>query len=250
MNVLITSGGTKVPIDPARDLTNMSSGTFGSKIATEFLARGHRVHYLIPKDGKTPFSQRIDLKHATNISEVLTSVGHLIQFAEMNRGRYYECNYRDYEDYARKLEEGVKAFQPDIVVLVAAVSDYLCDYSDNKIRSAKELTIQLRPALKLISQVKLWHPTTTLVGFKLLVEASDDDLIEAAQASIVRNGCDMVVANDLDTIKAGNHRIIIVRKGDDKKPFDNRVYGDGCDLAREVVDNALEVRKKCAATSS
>jgi phosphopantothenoylcysteine synthetase/decarboxylase len=37
MRVLITSGGTKVPIDGVRDITNMSHGNFGAKIAREFL---------------------------------------------------------------------------------------------------------------------------------------------------------------------------------------------------------------------
>ena len=31
MKILITSGGTKIPIDLVRPITNMSRGTFGSK---------------------------------------------------------------------------------------------------------------------------------------------------------------------------------------------------------------------------
>ena len=37
MKVLITSGGTKVPIDTVRHIGNMSSGTFGAKIAFQLL---------------------------------------------------------------------------------------------------------------------------------------------------------------------------------------------------------------------
>ena len=36
MKILITSGGTKVPIDRVRSITNMSQGTFGSRIADAF----------------------------------------------------------------------------------------------------------------------------------------------------------------------------------------------------------------------
>ena len=37
MRVLLTSGGTRVPIDRVRDIRNMSMGTFGSRIALELL---------------------------------------------------------------------------------------------------------------------------------------------------------------------------------------------------------------------
>jgi phosphopantothenoylcysteine synthetase/decarboxylase len=43
MKILITSGGTKIPIDTVRDITNMSTGTFGTKIAEECLRKGHDV---------------------------------------------------------------------------------------------------------------------------------------------------------------------------------------------------------------
>ena len=44
MKVLITSGGTKVPIDTVRHIGNMSSGTFGAKIAFQLLELGHNEY--------------------------------------------------------------------------------------------------------------------------------------------------------------------------------------------------------------
>ena len=41
MKILITSGGTKVPIDRVRSITNMSCGTFGSRIADAFYSNEH-----------------------------------------------------------------------------------------------------------------------------------------------------------------------------------------------------------------
>lgn len=254
MNILITSGGTKVPIDPVRDLTNMSSGTFGSKIAAEFLAYKHHVHYMISKGGKTPFSTTVDFYRHNDMQTTLASVGRLYDFALRHADYYHEYPYRDFEEYAAALEENVKYLKPEIVILAAAVSDYLVSYSDHKVKSAKELTLHLQPAPKLISRVKLWRPETTLVGFKLLIEASDDELVEAAQGSIGTNGCDMVVANNLCSLKEGRHRIVVVRRNREKnakQPFLNYEYGEGCDLAREVVENAFAERKmKCAETSS
>ena len=40
MKILITSGGTKVSIDRVRSITNMSQGTFGSRIADAFFSKG------------------------------------------------------------------------------------------------------------------------------------------------------------------------------------------------------------------
>lgn len=36
MKILITSGGTKVPIDSVRSITNLSKGTFDSQIIDVF----------------------------------------------------------------------------------------------------------------------------------------------------------------------------------------------------------------------
>ena len=46
MKILITSGGTKVPIDDVRSITNMSSGKFGAEIAAIFTSQKNKVVYL------------------------------------------------------------------------------------------------------------------------------------------------------------------------------------------------------------
>jgi hypothetical protein len=66
--ILITSGGTKVPIDKIRDITNQSSGTFGSKIATEALKRNHDVTFMRAKGSKSPFSMEIDFNKLSQTS--------------------------------------------------------------------------------------------------------------------------------------------------------------------------------------
>jgi phosphopantothenoylcysteine decarboxylase/phosphopantothenate--cysteine ligase len=53
LKILITSGGTKIPIDAVRYITNMSSGTFGAKIATQALKHNLIVHFLHAENSKT-----------------------------------------------------------------------------------------------------------------------------------------------------------------------------------------------------
>lgn len=194
MKILVTSGGTKVKIDSVRHIGNMSSGTFGSRIA-QCLALDNSepdVTFLNAKGSKKPMIQ--------------------------DRNRHKDIEYEDFYDYAAKLEKLCKQKESfDIVILAAAVSDYLVENPvEGKIRSKDELVIKLKPAPKLISKVREWNPTCKLVGFKLLVNSTDEQLIEAARDSIIKNDCDIVIANDLRDIKNNDHTVRIVRKGVDK----------------------------------
>lgn len=210
MKVLITSGGTKVPLDPARDITNMSSGTFGAEIAKEFLKSGIEVVFLTAKGAKTPMSCSFDFNQSQNW---LNSTGLLTEtyaFAEVHRIRYFEHVYKTYDQYFQLLHKLVCNLTPDIVILVAAVSDYLADYHEGKIRSQENLVIKLTPAPKIINKIKEWCPSCFLVGFKLLTNGSKDQLIEASLDSIHKNKCDLVVANDLSQLKSGHSERLLV----------------------------------------
>jgi phosphopantothenoylcysteine decarboxylase/phosphopantothenate--cysteine ligase len=208
MRILITSGGTKVPIDKVRHIGNMSSGTFGSQIAFELLKNGHEVDFLYAKGSKTPFTKQFDLNKDTpeNFAE-------WYYHRKPYRARYYEYAYDTYENYASELNRFVEYRKHDIIVLAAAVSDYgVKNYVDGKIRSKNSLKIDLKKLPKLISKIKK-QSKAKLVGFKLLVDVTEAELIEAANKSIEDNGCDMVIANDLKTIKNGSHEVHVVAKG-------------------------------------
>lgn len=233
MRIFITSGGTKVPIDPVRDITNMSRGTFGSKIATAALDQGHDVFYLVSKDGRTPFTLTTDFFN--DCEQPLTERFHTkYDWCVRMLDHYQEARYRNYDDYAVALRTGLEQYRPDIIILAAAVSDYLTDASETKVRSGDALTIRLKPAEKLIGHVKEWCPSAFLVGFKLLVGESQENLLAAAVHSIQKNGCGMVVANDFLSLLAGNHEIMLVQ------PVDPKVVIIKDDLAEQVVKRAVE----------
>lgn len=212
MRVLVTSGGTKVPIDTVRHIGNMSSGTFGSKIGSKILEDGHNLWFLTPQEGKTPLKVTTDLNGISSDFAIKEAVGELL-IAKSYKKRYYEIPYRNFDEYAKQLEFYIKNNKFDIVILAAAVSDYIVKNPvSGKIHSSNKLTIELEPAQKLIRQVRSWGFNGILVGFKLLVGSTEDQLISAARKSVNENGCDMVVANDLNDIKSGNHKIMIVTK--------------------------------------
>lgn len=236
MNVLITSGGTKVPVDKVRDITNQSNGTFGSKIAKVFLNRGCQTTFLRAKDSKSPYSLNIDLNKDKDFQN---EIKELYSFYNSTKDYYSEVEFRNYEDYASILEQSVKTKKADVVVLTAAVSDYgVQNFVDSKIRSKDSLNIQLSPVPKLISKIKEWNPYTFLVGFKMLVQVSKEELVQAALESIEKNNCDLVIANDWVSFLAGNPEMHIVSKSGDVKTYNK----NNSVLEEIVVDEIIRNR--------
>lgn len=216
MKILVTSGGTKIPIDKVRNITNMSTGAFGSKIASELLMLDQEVVFYHSVHSETPFTFNTDLYKITDCNDFEITRKKLIEKIEfLNKyiTNYYQYKYDTFDSYHASLRDLMALERPSVVVLAAAVSDYGVESPvDGKIRTKENLTIQLKPLPKVISLIKQWHPSVKLVGFKMLVDSKEEELIDAAKESIEKNGCDMVVANDLSEIRNNSHRIHIVFK--------------------------------------
>jgi len=181
MKILLTSGGTVVPIDSVRRITNMSSGTFGSKIGTELLKLGHELVFYKSKDSKTPMSTNINVMTGYDIERFAEWYNKTSKYIE----HYTEYDYSTYDQYSDGLKFIIGVEQPDVIVLAAAVSDYgVENYFNGKLRSNDMFNIKLKQLPKLINRIKEWSPKSKLVGFKLLVNSKEYDLIEAAKRSI------------------------------------------------------------------
>ncbi len=223
-SILITSGGTTVPIDPVRNISNNSTGHFGAEIAAAALKAGMRVTYLAAQRAETPFTSCVDFQTDADITAVTERLQAQHDFYLQHRASYSEHRFQTYDDYAIQLEQLVLQNKPRIVILAAAVSDYLvANYTDTKINSSQELQIELQPAPKLISNIKQWLPDVFLVGFKLLVNATDEQLIFAARSSIEKNKLDLCVANDLLSLKRNAHEIIVVKKDASYQKFTSQL---------------------------
>ena len=216
---LITSGGTKVPIDMVRSITNMSRGTFGSQIADAALEHFWEVTFLHAVGSVTP-------KHYWDTCS----------FAP-----FHPVTFVTFDDYQRELDKQLKK-KPDIIILAAAVSDYgVENYVDGKIRSNGDLVIRLKPLPKLISTVRKKCPKSVLCGFKLLVNSHYYELVAACKASIETNKCDLVVGNDLRDIKSDNHTLTIVNKYGLEKKFAKNCLTGFKTLAECVIDECQHV---------
>ena len=192
MKILITSGGTDVPIDDVRKISNMSSGKYGAQIATilhDNYFDEHDIWYLGKKGGVSP-SPEIDLHY---------------------QGKKYICNlqFSNYEEYKDGSIYAASRILPDIIISAAAVSDYILDKTEGKISSDNdELVIRLKKAPKVLPLLREAAPNALLVGFKLLVSPSLDEALNAIE-KVFKNGADLVVYNDLTEIRKGNSQRLV-----------------------------------------
>ena len=211
--VIITSGGTSERIDNVRKITNSSSGKLGMVIANHLLQENNdiMIYYVCSKKTLRPTDERvkvvevdgtIDLK---NTIEGLLTNQHIDYFIHSMAVSDYMT---DYVTTIERIKESVKkhddideAFNNIEVIGGSKISSY----EDN-------LVIVLKPTPKIISIIKNLSPSTYLVGFKLLDGVSKEELIEVAKRLRNKNNCDLVVANDLSSIRNGNHIGYIIDK--------------------------------------
>lgn len=214
--IVITAGGTSERIDNVRKIINSSSGKLGMTIANHLLQKNNdiMIYYVCSKNSLRPTDERvkiieidgtIDLKN--NIESLLINE-HIDYFIHSMAVSDYMTNY---VTTIERMKESIQehdnideAFENIEVIGGSKISSY----EDN-------LVIVLKPTPKIISIIKNLSPSTYLVGFKLLDGVSKEELIEVAKRLRNKNKCDLVVANDLTTIRNGEHIGYIIDKNND-----------------------------------
>jgi phosphopantothenoylcysteine synthetase/decarboxylase len=180
VNVLVTAGPTREPIDPVRFLSNRSSGKMGYELAAAFARDGHSVLLV---SGPTA----IDVPEGVDFLPVETAAG-MHQAVGHHLGRM------------------------DIAVFAAAVADYTpAAPAPRKLKkSADTLTLELVKTPDILGSARQpFGFTGTLVGFA----AETENLIANARAKLTRKDCDLIIANDVSKPGIGfdsNHNEVIL----------------------------------------
>lgn len=230
---IVTAGGTSEYIDNVRKITNSSSGKLGCLISKEILKNdNNKVIYVHSKGAVKPTHPNVD-----NI-EIITT-----------------------KDLESKVTEILKNNKVDVFIHSMAVSDYtvenvidlnkLRDMFDNNkddsfdnilnkcvIDNSKKISskntnplIHLKENPKIISLIKKLSPFTFLVGFKLLDNVSEEELFNVGFNLLRKNRCNLVLANDIEKIRKGNHTGMIIY------PEKNKTIIKGKDeIARKLVE--------------
>lgn len=163
MNILVTAGPTREPIDPVRFLSNRSSGKMGYELAAAFAHAGHTV-LLISGPTALDIPDGVDFLPIETAREMHEAVSHHI-------GRM------------------------EIAIFAAAVADYTpATIAPGKIKKSSDtLTLELVKTPDILGSVRSLGFTGTLVGFA----AETENLESHAREKLTRKNCDLVIANDV-----------------------------------------------------
>jgi phosphopantothenoylcysteine synthetase/decarboxylase len=172
MRVVITGGPSSEPIDDVRLITNRSTGELGVILAQAFSQSGHDVSLFL---------------------------GRLSQF-RFSQSAYFDRN----EDLQRMLREMNESKSVNVVLHAAALADFQVvavragniDVGLKKIGSEHQtLSVELAPKPKVIAGLRDLFPNALIIGWKLELEGSRDDLIGEAARQVKKNRTDACVIN-------------------------------------------------------
>ena len=204
MKILVTSGGTSEAIDSVRSITNHSTGRLGKIITETLLAAGHEVCLITTRSAHKPEPHpHLTIRKIKNTNDLLLEMRDCVPNYQV---LIHSMAVSDYTPvYMTGLEE---------VQASSNLDEFLNKQNHQaKISSNDEVQVLfLKKTPKIISLVKEWNPSIHLIGFKLLVDVTEDHLIEVARQSLVKNQADLIIANDLTQISVNQHRAIFVEK--------------------------------------
>jgi phosphopantothenoylcysteine decarboxylase/phosphopantothenate--cysteine ligase len=193
MNVIVTSGATREPIDGVRFISNLSSGRTGAAICEALAARGFCVTQL------------------HGIGSAATA------------GNVRREEFSDHASLDARLRGLLADGGCDAVIHAAAVGDFsvTAPAPGAKIESGRELVLRLQPNPKIIDRIRGYAAgrPLMLVGFKLTHDPDAARQARAARELLARSGADYVVQNDVSTLgdDAGHRFVIHARDGEDRQ---------------------------------
>jgi len=160
--VLITAGPTREKIDPARYLTNRSSGRMGYALAEAALRRGARVLLVSGPTALNPPA-------AAEVARV---------------------------ESAEEMRQAVLKLLPQatIVIKTAAVSDYRPkSLASQKIKRSGPMTLELEPTADILGEISHHKQSQLIIGFA----AETQNALENARKKLASKSLDAIVVNDV-----------------------------------------------------
>ena len=213
MRILITAGGTSEKIDDVRSITNHSSGRLGVAIANAFYEKTTTIDYVTTNSAQKPSNTNINLHLISDTKNLSATLESLLS-----------QNHYDAVIHSMAVSDFTPATSLSEEQLLTVLNRLLKNYQGNSlnmtdlkngIRELEELPVtekkissetdHLFLILKIIQLIKQLQPETILVGFKLLVDVSFNELYTVAMNSIKKNQADFILANDLTKVGEKQH---------------------------------------------
>src|SRR5271157_4972185 len=207
--LLITAGPTREKIDPARYLTNRSSGRMGYAMAEAALRRGARVLLVSGPTALTP-------PGAAEITRV---------------------------ESAEQMRDAVLNLLPQatVVIKTAAVSDYRAkSASPQKIKRKGPITLELEPTPDILKEISLRKQSQIVVGFA----AETENVLENARQKLAAKQLDAIVVNDVSREGVGfdsdRNEVTIISHDEVVEVPETTKW----DVAQRVLDQVVRLRQR------
>jgi len=211
LDIVVTAGGTREPIDAVRVIANRSSGKQGYAIATIAAQRGAHVTLITTVDRVVPFGvTQVQVETAQQMKDAVDAA----------------------------------ALSADVVIMAAAVADFrpvVC--ADQKLKKADGVpNIVLEPTPDILAGLGQRKPLgQTLVGFA----AETDSLVAHATAKLTAKCLDLIVANDVSAEGVGfGHDTNAVVLLSPHVPAMTVALADKHAIAHAVLDSVVKVRQQ------
>jgi phosphopantothenoylcysteine decarboxylase/phosphopantothenate--cysteine ligase len=178
VKIVITSGGTREPIDPVRFIGNYSTGKMGAALAEAFAQ--HNVTVIAANSEATYPSKTIKVETADQM-----------------------------------LEAALNALPCDIFIGAAAVADKRPKYFfKEKIKKSKLKKIILVPNPDVLAAIgKHQQRPKMVVGFA----AESENHIKNGRRKLTKKSCDLIVVNDISALGSDENEVWVVGKNFEQK---------------------------------
>lgn len=217
LNIIITAGGMSERIDNVRKITNSSTGKLGVRITEELLKRDNisNIFYVCSKESLKISNEKVKIVLIDGVRDLKEKVSTLLKENEIDlfiHSMAVSDYYVSYITTPKRLDDENSKTDRNLIEVLRNPSNNI---TDRKVSSDEDnIILILKKAPKIISLIKDISPNTYLVGFKLLDGVLKEELITIAKRLRDKNKCDLVVANDLNEIRQGNHKAYIIDKED------------------------------------
>ncbi|NDJ78758.1 MAG: bifunctional phosphopantothenoylcysteine decarboxylase/phosphopantothenate--cysteine ligase CoaBC [Chloroflexi bacterium] len=195
--IVVTAGGTREPLDPVRYLTNYASGKQGHALAQAAVDVGADV-ILISTTEVLPVPVGAQCVLVDSARDMLAAVQRHLAGADALLMASAVADFRPAEVKAQKIKKSATP-EEELTVVLTRNPDILLDVKQQRAESG-------------------WP--RVVVGFA----AESENLLENAQAKLVKKGVDMMVANDITAPDAGfqadTNRVIILSADGSQEPLE------------------------------
>ncbi|XP_008406841.1 phosphopantothenate--cysteine ligase isoform X2 [Poecilia reticulata] len=268
--VLITSGGTKVPLESrtVRFLDNFSSGRRGASSAEYFIDSGYAVIFLHRHRSLYPYTRlfsTINMLDALQLragdgegagkvvvdQQVLPNIARVLKrYNEVkDGGLLLPIEFNTLSEYLHLLKAAAQALSSigskAMFYLAAAVSDFYIPASEmpeHKIQSSNgPLQLSMKMVPKILSPlVKDWAPQAFVTSFKL--ETDPTILLDRARRALDTYRHQAVVANVLDSRRG--YVVVVTPESRDELVVTEGDVEKGVEIEERIVSNLTTAHNK------